>query len=73
MQIWRPPTTLSIRYTASSLDRLAVLALDSINSTCTYFNTVNKRIHIISAYFLAAASDKRMRLLTSLYGIVQYT
>ena len=44
---------------------------------CTYYNTVNKhilitankRIHIISAYFLAAASDKRMRLLTSLYGI----
>jgi len=31
--------------------------------------TANKRIHIISAYFLAAASDKRMRLLTSLYGI----
>ena len=30
----------------------------------------NKRIHIISAYFLAAASDKRMRLLTSLYGMV---
>jgi len=53
-----------------------VLAVDSINSTCTYYNTVNKRIpitaykriHIISAYFLAAASDKRMRLLTSLYG-----
>ena len=53
-------------------------SVDSINSTCTYFNTVNKRIlitankriHIISAYFLAATSDKRMRLLTSLYGIV---
>ena len=78
MQIWRPPTTLSIRYTVSSSDRLAVLAVDSINSTCTYYNTVNKRIpitankriHIISAYFLAAASDKRMRLLTSLYGIL---
>ena len=76
MQIWRPLTTLSIRYTASSSDRLAVLAVDSINSTCTYYNTVNKRIlitankriHLISAYFLAAASDKRMRLLTSLYG-----
>ena len=76
MQIWRPPTTLSIRYTASSSDRLAVLAVDLINSTCTYYNivnkciliTANKRIHIISAYFLAAASDKRMRLLTSLYG-----
>ena len=66
LQIWRPPTTLSIRYTAPSSDRLAVLAVDSIN---TYYNTVNKRIHIISAYFLAAASDKRMRLLTSLYGI----
>ena len=80
LQIWRPPTTLSIRYTASSSDRLAVLAVDSINSTCTYYNTVNKRIlitankriHIISAYFLAAASDKRMRLLTSLYGIILY-
>ena len=33
-------------------DRLAVLAVDSINSTCTYYSTVNKR----------------MRLLTSLYG-----
>ena len=78
MQIWRPPTTLSIRYTAFSSDRLVVLAVDSINSTCTYYNTfnkrilitANKRIHIISAYFLAAASDKRMRLLTSLYGIM---
>ena len=47
--------------------RLAVLAVDSINSMCTYYNTVNKRIlitankciHLISAYFLAAASDKR--------------
>ena len=76
LQIWRPPTTLSIRYTAPSSDRLAVLAVDSINSTCTYYNTVNKRIlitankciHLISAYFLAAASDKRIRLLTSLYG-----
>ena len=81
MQIRRPPTTLSIRYTASSSDRLdarlaVLLAVDSINSTCTYYNTVNKRIlitankriHLISAYFLAAASDKRMRLLTSLYG-----
>ena len=28
----------------------------------------NKRILIISAYFLAAACNKRMRLLTSLYG-----
>jgi len=44
-----------------------------------YYNTVNKRIlitankriHIISAYFLAAASDKCMRLLTSLYGSSQ--
>jgi len=43
-----------------------------------YYNTVNKRIliiankriHIISAYFLAAANDKRMRLLTSLYGML---
>jgi len=25
-------------------------------------------MHIISAYFLAAASNKHMRLLTSLYG-----
>jgi len=41
-----------------------------------YYDTVNKRIlittnkhiHIISAYFLATASDKRMRQLTSLYG-----
>ena len=74
LQIWRPPTTLSIRYTVSSSNRLAV---DSINSTCTYYNTVNKRIpitankriHIISAYFLAAASDKCMHPLTSLYGI----
>jgi len=32
--------------------------------------TANKRTHIISAYFLAAASDKRMRLLTRLYGIL---
>ena len=31
--------------------------------------TVNKRIHTISTYFLAAASDKCMRLLTSLYDI----
>ena len=30
--------------------------------------TANKRIHIINAHFLAAARDKRMRLLTSLYG-----
>ena len=59
LQIWRPPTTLSIRYTASSSDILAVLAMDSINSTCTYYNTVNKRIlitankriHIILAWF----------------------
>ena len=35
------------------------------------FNTVNKCIHIISAYFLAAASNKRMRLLASLYGIIK--
>ena len=78
MQIWRPPTTLSIRYTASSSNRLAVLAVDSINSRYTYYNTVNKRIlisadkriHIISTYFLAAASDKHMRLLTSLYGTI---
>jgi len=79
LQIWRPPPTLSIRYTASSSNRLAVLAVDSIiNNTCTYYNTVNKRIpitankriHIISAYFLAVASDKRMRLLTSLYSTI---
>jgi len=44
LQIWRPPTTLSIRYTASSSDRLAVLDMDSINSMCTY------RGIIISAY-----------------------
>ena len=31
--------------------------------------TVNKCIHIISTYFLAAARDKNMHLLTSLYGI----
>ena len=72
MQIWTPPTTLSIRYTASSSDRLAVLAVDLINSRYTYYNAVNKRIHIISAYFLAAASDKHMRLLTSLYDINAY-
>ena len=34
--------------------------------------TANKRIRIISAYFLAAASGKRMRLLTSLYGNILY-
>jgi len=45
---------------------------------CMYYNTVCKRILvtdnistyiiiIISAYFLAAASDKSMHLLTSLY------
>jgi len=64
------------RYKASLSDRLTVFAVDSINRTCTYYNTVNKRIlitankriHITSAYFLAAASNKRMRLLTSLYG-----
>ena len=33
-----------------------------------YRYSANKRILIISAYFLAAACDKRMRLLTSLYG-----
>jgi len=33
LQVWRPPITLSIRYTASSSDRLAVLAVDLINST----------------------------------------
>jgi len=60
LQIWRPPTTLSIRYTASLSDRLAVLAVDSINSTCTYYSkciqiTANKRVHIISAYYLAVA------------------
>jgi len=73
LQIWRSPTTLSIKYTVSSSDRLAVIW---INSTCTFYNivnkriliTANKRIHIISAYFLAAASDKGMHLLTSLYG-----
>ena len=43
------------------------LAVDSINSRYTYYNTVNKRI-LITANFLAAASDKHMRLLTSLYG-----
>jgi len=76
MEVWRPPTKLSIMYTAVSSNRLAVLAVESINRTCTYYNTVNKRIpitankriHIISAYVLAAASDKRMCLLTSLYG-----
>ena len=57
----RPMTTLAIRYTASSSDKTCC-NLDSITSTCTYYNTVNKRIHIISAYFLAA-SDKHMRLL----------
>jgi len=77
LQIWRPPTTLSIRYTASLSDRLAVLAVDSINSTCTYYSkriliSANKRIHIISAYYRAAASDKHMRLLTSLYGNSTY-
>ena len=51
LQIWRPLTKLSIRYTASSSDRLNCRSLDSIN-------------------FLAAASDKRMRLLTSLYGTI---
>jgi len=53
--------------------------LDLINSTCTIYNTVNmsvlittnKRIHIISAYFLAAASNKHMHLLTSLYGMAR--
>ena len=73
LQIWTPLTTLSIRCTASSSDRCR--NLDSVNSMCTY-NTVNKciliiankRIHIIGAYFLAAASDKCMRLLNSLYG-----
>ena len=30
--------------------------------------TTNKHIHVISAYFLAAASDKHMCLLTSRYG-----
>jgi len=53
--------------------------MDSAKSTCTYYNIVNKciliiankRIHIISTYFLAAASDKRMCLLTSLYGIAR--
>jgi len=40
---------------------------------CTLYNkriliTANKRIHIISAYFLAVASGKHMHLLTSLYG-----
>ena len=35
---------------------------------CTLGMLGVKRIHIISAYFLTAASDKRMRLLTSLYG-----
>ena len=51
----------------------------SINSPCTYYITVNKcilitankRIHIISAYFLAVASDRHMCLLTSLYGTTQ--
>jgi len=42
--------------------------LDQVNK-CILI-TANKRIHIISAYFLAAANDKRMRLLTSLYGVV---
>ena len=33
-----------------------------------YYNNTNKCILIISAYFLAAASDKRMRLLTSRFA-----
>jgi len=46
---------------------------DSINSTCTY-DIVNERYynnhtHIITTCFLAAASNKCVRLLTSLYGI----
>jgi len=53
---------------ANSRGSYPLADMDSINSTCTYYNTVNKRIHKISAYFLAAASDKHMRLLTSLYG-----
>ena len=52
--------------------------LDSINSMCMYYNTVSKRIliitnkhiHIISTHFLAAANNKHMRLFTSLYGSV---
>jgi len=58
----RPPTTLSIRYIASLSDKTC-RNLDSINSMCTYYNTVNMCIHTICAYFLAAASDKHMRLL----------
>ena len=43
--------------------------LDSKNSTYMYYYIIiNKCIHIVSACFLAAASGKRMRLLTSLYG-----
>ena len=44
---------------------------DKFNSTCTYY-VVNKHVHTISAYFLDAASDKHMRLLTSLYGATLY-
>ena len=68
---------LSNMHTASSSGRLNCRNLVSKNSTRTYYNTVNKCIlitankciHIISAYFLAAASGKCMCLLTSLYGM----
>jgi len=45
--------------------------LHKVSCSIFWLNLVAKcySIHIISAYFLAAVSDKRMRLLTSLYGI----
>ena len=65
------------QHSRSGTQHLRQIALHSINSTSTYYNTVNKRIlitankriHIISAYFFTGASNKRMHLLTSLYGI----
>ena len=81
LQIWWPQTTLSIRYTASSSGRLNCCNLESKNSTCMYYVTVNKcilltankRIHtyIISPSYLAAASNKHVHRLTSLYGSCQ--
>jgi len=66
-------TALSCRCTASSSDTLAVVWIRKIAHVRITINkhiliTTNKCIHIISTYFLAAANNKRVRLLTSLYG-----
>jgi len=66
LQIWKRQWTWYV--SARSITRIQQIPrVRTVNKRILI--TANKRIHKISAYFLAAANDKRMCLLTSLYGI----